>query len=41
METAVINRDNTMTVEQQITLLTQRIAHLEELISELTKPIEW
>ena len=41
METAVINRDNTMTVEQQIALLTHRIAHLEDLVSELSKPIEW
>ena len=41
MEYASINRDQSLTIEQQIALLTQRIAHLEELVSELSKPIEW
>ncbi len=41
MERTIINRDNTQTLEQQIALLTQRIAHLEDVVSELSKPIEW
>ena len=41
MEYAQINRDQSLTVEQQIALLTQRIARLEEIVGELSKPLTW
>ena len=41
MEKAVINRDNSMTIEQQIAMLTQRITQLEEIVDELQKPLTW
>lgn len=41
MEKAIINRDNTMTIEQQIAVLTQRITQLEEVVNELQKPLTW
>ena len=41
MEKAIINSDNTMTIEQQIAMLTQRITQLEEVVNELQKPLTW
>lgn len=41
MEKAIINRDNTMTIEQQIAMLTQRITQLEEVVNELQQPLTW
>ena len=41
MERTIINRDNTQTLEQQIALLTQRIARLEGIVGELSKPLTW
>ena len=41
MEKAVINRDNSMPIEQQIAVLTQRITQLEEIVDELQKPLTW
>lgn len=41
MEKTIIERDNTMTVEQQIALLTRRIAILEQVVSEMSGPVTW
>ena len=41
MEKAIINRDNTMTIEQQIAMLTQRITQLEDIVNELQQPLTW
>ncbi len=38
---AVVNRDGSMTIEQQIAMLTQRITQLEEIVDELQKPLTW
>lgn len=38
---AVVNRDGSMTIEQQIAMLIQRITQLEEIVDELQKPLTW
>lgn len=41
MEYAQINRDQSLTVEQQLVLLTQRIAMLEQVVKEMQEPVTW